>query len=264
MLSLPFQPSTISTPITILMGFFNSLTATAVSFVVGGNTGVSPCLSLFLVGIVERCNPDLLNMSGIVETILASWPGIILLGCATIVEFVSMCVPVLDEIVDSIMIFVIPVMSVLGTMSTFGLFTMPDFDSIEVNGNSEGGRQLTSATSGALIFFQIVIIFVGIGLALSMHMVKMMVRLIGQGWLTNVLTVIEATWCIITIILAIFIRPVAMFIAACILIAGAYNIKRRLVDRNKTSTSLEMSHAPERPTDMHAARDVEHGDYNQM
>ena len=55
-----------------------------------------------------------------------------------------------------------------------------------------------------------------------------------------------------------------MFIAACIFIAGAYNINRRILDRKKTLTSQDVSHALERPTDEHPTRDVEHGDYNQM
>jgi hypothetical protein len=96
------------------MGFFNTLTSTAVSFVVGGNTGISPFLSLFLVGIVERCNSKLLNMSGFTEALLSSYAGLTFLGAATVLEFVSHCVPVVDQIIDSIMTFVVPIMSVLG------------------------------------------------------------------------------------------------------------------------------------------------------
>jgi len=243
------------------MGFFNGLTATAVSFVVGGNTGVSPFLSLFLVGVIERCNPNLLNMSGLVEAIVASWPGIFLLGSGTILELVSKCVPVVDEIMDMIMTFVIPVMSVLGSLSTFGLFTMPDFESIQANDDGSGGeRKLVVGTSGLLIFFQVMIVIIGIGLALSMHMVKMVVRLIGQGWLTNCLAVVEASWCVITITLAIFIRPIAIFIAVCIFVVGAYNIKRKVFENRKSA-----QHEPiaEHPVQQQAAArgDVEGGRY---
>jgi hypothetical protein len=96
------------------MGFFDTLTATAVSFVVGGNTGISPFLTLFLVGMIERCNPNLLNMSGVTETLLSSYAGLIVLGAATILEFVGHCVPIVDQIIDTAMTFVVPIMSVLG------------------------------------------------------------------------------------------------------------------------------------------------------
>lgn len=58
------------------MGFFDTLTATAVSFTVAGNTGVTPFLTLFLVGCVERANPNLLQMDETMETLLASYMAI--------------------------------------------------------------------------------------------------------------------------------------------------------------------------------------------
>lgn len=80
------------------MAFFDWLSTTALSFIFSGNTGVSPFLSLFLIGIIERTSPDLLSMDGTIEWILSSWFTIILWGILMVVEFVAKCIPVLDEV----------------------------------------------------------------------------------------------------------------------------------------------------------------------
>jgi hypothetical protein len=83
----------------------------------------APFLTLFLVGIIKKSNPDLLAMGESMENLIASWPGLIFLGIMTVLEFVAKCVPVFDEAMDSVMLFIIPFMSVLGTLSTFGLYS---------------------------------------------------------------------------------------------------------------------------------------------
>jgi hypothetical protein len=142
---------------------------------------------------------------------------------------------------------------------------MPDFESISVqngDGNSGGERRLMMGVSGALVFLQIVIVFIGIGLAISMHLLKLLVRLIGEGWLTAVLTVLEATWCITTIIIAIFIRPIALFIAALICLGLAFNIKRHLFD-GKTLPAVKAqpisNHAAPPQATVHEKEDIEKG-----
>jgi hypothetical protein len=205
------------------MGFFDMLSAAAVSFTVAGNTGVAPFLSLFLVGVIERFDPNALNMGGSIEALLSSWPSLVLLGIMTILEFVSMCVPVVDEIVDSVMIFLIPLMSTLGSMSTFGLF--------EQAAEADADHRNLSAASGALIFFQVCVVGIGIVLALAIHALKMLVRLIGEGWLTNCLTVIETTWIVTTIIMSIFIRQIAILVAITICCAAMFSIKRNYLDK---------------------------------
>lgn len=156
-------------------------------------------------------------------------------------------------------------------MSTFGLFTMPDFESISANtsdGSSGGERRLMMGASGALIFLQIVIVFIGIGLAISMHLLKLLVRLIGEGWLTAVLTVLEASWCITTIIVAIFIRPIALFIAALICLGFAFNIKRHLFEGKKLPVFEAQpisNHAAPLQATAQEKEDVEKGrDYKRM
>jgi hypothetical protein len=204
------------------MGFMDFLTSTAVSLVVGGNTGINPFLTLFLVGGIENMNPDLLNMEGKMEDLLASWPSLIVLGILTVLEFVSMCVPVLDQIVDTVMTFVIPIMSVLGSMSTFGLFNqMADQENRELG-----------VGSSALLFFQIMIVLCGIGLALLLHLFKMIIRLFGEGCLTGVMTCLEVTWTFFAITMVIFIRPIAIVVAAWLLFCAGFAVKKKFMDKD--------------------------------
>jgi len=169
------------------------------------------------------------------ESIVASWPGLLFLGVMTVLEFVSKCVPVLDEIVDSIMVWIVPFMSILGTLSTMGLVTMnSSSDGADATddfaNDDEGGRRL-NASDGALLFLQIVLICFGIVLALSMHVTKMFVRLLGVGWLTGILTVVEAGWCITTVTMAVFIRQISIFLAGVMVVGAGYVVKKKWWDK---------------------------------
>lgn len=213
------------------MGVLDFVTTSAVSLVVGGNTGINPCLTLFLVGCIERINPELLNMEGTMEDLLSSWPSIVVLGIFTILEFIGNCVPVLDQVIDSIMAFVIPIFSVLGSLSTFGLFN--EFTSDSSSSSGGDGRMLAADGSGALVFFQVILVICGVGLALCLHLFKMLVRLLGEGCLTGLLTAMEVTWtfCVITVV--IFIKPIAIIVAVVLLWAAALAIKRKFYDKKK-------------------------------
>merc|ERR1712023_583405 len=120
------------------------LTSSAVSLTVSGNTGISPFLTLFLLGITERSDPTLLNMDSTMEEILASVPAIGLLGLLTILEFVGKCVPVIDEMIDSVEVFIVPVLSILGSLGTLGLLDL----AAEAAGIDDIGqeRQLSSSS----------------------------------------------------------------------------------------------------------------------
>lgn len=214
----------------IMVAIFDNLAATAVSFTVAGNTGVLPFLSMFLIGIIEKQDPTILNMSGLAETILSSWIGIVFFGVMTVLEFVSMCIPLVDEVVDAIMTFIIPVISILGTLSTFGLFQ-------ETSEASQGQRQLAVADTAFLVF-QVCVVVSGILLSLSVHALKMVLRLIGEGWLTYCLTVMEVFWCVCTFLVAIYIRPVAIAIAAIVIIAAVYSIKRNFFDKRNRERAV--------------------------
>ena len=213
------------------MDFFGWLSATAVSFTVAGNTGVSPFLSLLLVGVLEKANPDLLNMGGSIEAILSSWPSLIVLVALTVLELVGKCIPVVDEIIDSAMAFILPIMSTLGSLSTFGLFHVSNNNSS--SSEDDGSHRDLGVASGALIGFQIVVVLIGIVLAFSVHALKMTIRFLGTGWLTNCLTVLETLWIVTTITVAVFIRPIAIFIAVCICSGAVFSIKRNLIDKRR-------------------------------
>jgi hypothetical protein len=157
------------------MAFFDWLSTTALSIIFSGNTGVSPFMSLFLIGLLEKTNPDLLQMDGTIEWILSSWFTIVIWAMLMVLEFVGKCIPVVDEVIDSAMTFVVPIFSIMGSLATFGLFNAVNNGE---NLEDEGRRRLTIA-SAALTFLQIVLIGVGIVLALCMHGIKMLVRLIG-------------------------------------------------------------------------------------
>lgn len=210
------------------MDFFGWLSATAVSFTVAGNTGVSPFLSLLLVGVLEKANPDLLNMGGSIEAMLSSWPSLMVLVVLTVLELVGKCIPVVDEIIDSAMAFILPVMSTLGSLSTFGLFHVANSNS---SSEEDGRHRDLGVASGALIGFQIVVVLTGIVLAFSVHALKMTIRLLGTGWLTNCLTVLETLWIVTTITVAVFIRPIAILIAVCICCGAIFSIKRNFIDK---------------------------------
>jgi Na+/H+ antiporter NhaB len=71
------------------------------------------------------------------------------------------------------------------------------------------------------------VIICGIGLALSLHFFKMLIRLIGEGWLTGIITVLEVVWCIVTILLAVFVQPLAIVCAILLGAAAVMGIRRR-------------------------------------
>jgi len=99
------------------MGVIQYVSTSALSLTLSGNTGVAPFLTIFLVGIIENSDPSLLHMDGWIEKVIASWPGLVMFGGLTILEFVGECVPVVDEIVDSAMAFVVPIFSVMGWLA---------------------------------------------------------------------------------------------------------------------------------------------------
>jgi Domain of unknown function (DUF4126) len=182
-----------------------------------------------------------LNMNETIQTILASWPALIILGILTVLEFVAKCVPIIDEIVDSVLVFVVPLMSILGSLSTFGILTAVSngYENLST-GDDTGDRSLqydassssTSAFGGFfLMFLQVVLVVVGIGLSVLIHLFKMLIRLLGEGCLTNCLTVLETLWIVSTILLAIYIRPIAIGVACILMCAGAFSFKRRILDK---------------------------------
>jgi len=101
--------------------FFDYISSSALSLVVSGNTGISPFLTLFVLGVTEMSNPELLNMGQTMEVALASWWSIGILGLLTLGETIGKCIPAIDELIDSAEVFVVPVISVLASLATMGL-----------------------------------------------------------------------------------------------------------------------------------------------
>eukprot|EP00569_Conticribra_weissflogii_P017075 CAMPEP_0171390988 /NCGR_PEP_ID=MMETSP0880-20121228/947_1 /TAXON_ID=67004 /ORGANISM="Thalassiosira weissflogii, Strain CCMP1336" /LENGTH=264 /DNA_ID=CAMNT_0011903527 /DNA_START=193 /DNA_END=987 /DNA_ORIENTATION=+ len=200
---------------------------------------------MLLIGIAERLSPDRFHMSDVMENVVSSWPSLCLWTILTVLEYVGKCVPVIDQIVDGVEAFIVPVLSTLATSSTFGTYGSNDNYNENDNGNNsnnniynEGNnnnnenneRNLTSTHSLSTViqtFFQITIIFTGILLALSLHFFKMLVRLLGVGCLTPFLTVVEATTVVTGVLISVFVRKLAIVFAGCMLLAAGYNAKRR-------------------------------------
>jgi hypothetical protein len=201
-------------------------------------------------------------MSDTMQVIFTSWPSLIIMFTGTVLEFVAMCVPVVDEITDTALTFVIPVIATLASMGTLGLHTAAETGSggyasaygddyygnandgnayyddgnayNDGNAYDDNGRQL-GAVDSAWTFFHFVIIGGGIGLALCMHLIKMLVRLVGEGWLTNILTVLETIWTVTTVMIAVFFKPFAILFAGILLIASGWFIKKRCSKKEQES-----------------------------
>ncbi len=209
------------------MGALQYISASALSVTLGGNSGVAPFLTLFIVGIIERVDPSLLNMEDWISKAVASWPSIAVLGALTIVEFVAKCVPCVDAVYESSMAFVAPVLSVLGSMSSFGLFNVvPEEESrtlyAEYNYNTTDAyldienmeefndyRRLAEK-SGGLIFLQVMLCFAGVIISILVHLFKLLMRVIGAGCCTCCITSVEYVWTVTSVIITILIVPIAI------------------------------------------------------
>ena len=175
---------------------------------------------------------------------MASWPSIVILfGLLTILEFVGKCVPVIDSVIESGMTFVVPILSILGSMSAWGLFTAsssssnnnnpPDY--VDVGGDDvQHGRRLSGETGGGfLIFLQVCLCIIGIFLALLVHLCKLLLRLMGEGCCTCCITFCEYGWIIFSVIICIFIVPIAIGAACCLIVAAGFGFKHWLEKRRK-------------------------------
>ena len=116
---------------------------------------------------------------------------------------------------DSSVTFIVPIISLIESLSTFGVYT-------EININESEDIQsrrlfLDVVVSGFILILQASILIPGVGLVLRMHLFKMLLRLTREAWLTQILTIMELFYCITTILLVIYIRPVALITASFIL-----------------------------------------------
>mmetsp|Transcript_46323 Transcript_46323/g.90434 ORF Transcript_46323/g.90434 Transcript_46323/m.90434 type:complete len:259 (-) Transcript_46323:88-864(-) len=214
---------------------FKTTTAISTAFTLAGNSGVSPFLTLFLIGSIEKADPTLLDMEATTEKLLASWPSLSILSIVTVLEFVGKCVPVVDELIDSVEVFVIPIISVFASLSAMGMFSVDDTQDTDVTVNDDQ-RNLSIASDG-LIFVKVVVIIIGMGMALGIHLFKMLVRLAGIGWCTGCITVIEVFTVVTSIYCAIYIKGVSIFVATIMIFITCYTLKRKCFDKNTPDTA---------------------------
>ncbi|KAL9180612.1 hypothetical protein ACHAXT_011065 [Thalassiosira profunda] len=207
------------------------LANTALSLTLSGNSGISPFLTMFLIGIAAKVQPEYLPLDETMDKLMTSWPSLSFWSIMTILESIGKCVPVIDEIVDSVEVFVVPFLSTLGSFSAFGSFDSGDGS--EQGGNSNRNLRglstvsTSSIATGAMKFLQVILVFFGIVLALSIHFCKMLLRLMGEGCLTQIITIVEATTVCTSVLISIFVRQFAIFAAACLVLAAAYGAKRK-------------------------------------
>jgi len=243
--------------------FFDYISSSALSLVVSGNTGISPFLTLFVLGLVEMGNPELLNMGETMEVALASWWSIGILGLLTAGETVGKCIPAIDEMIDSAEVFVVPVISVLASLATMGVLPVPGGSSSSPNadagqgqtidimgmfggGDGDGGdyRLLqeddtvvevtieddsNDFAEGFITFTQVCLVIFGIGLSLLIHFFKMLVRVSSLmctgGCCQPCITVMEFSLVIFGVVLSIF-APVFAIVACIVLLIAAGHVIR--------------------------------------
>lgn len=223
------------------------IASSAISLTMAGNTGISPFLTLLLLGLVESYNPDLLNMGPTMEAILASWWSIGILAVLALGEIIGKCIPAIDEAIDSVEVFIVPVISVLASVATLGLLPGADSDlsgddlgngqSVDVmdmlEGLDSGYRLLqdesseideTSFSEGFITFTKICLVAGGILLSLAIHFFKMIVRLssIGcsAGCCQPCITMTETVAVVIGVILAILVPVFAVIACIAFLVAA--------------------------------------------
>jgi hypothetical protein len=221
--------------ITIMTSFFwDYVTSSALSLTVSGTVGISPFLTLLLLGVVEISDPSLLNMGNTMEAILGSWYSIVILSILTLLEVISKCIPALDEIVDSVEIFLVPILSVFGTLGTLGVFNLIlANETNEENGDMvpiDEERRILGESGGTwLTVWKIFLVIWGIGLALLIHIFKMIIRISGlifcMGCCQPCITVLEISVVCCGVFFAIFIRQIAVVLCIIFLLAAVYTIK---------------------------------------
>jgi hypothetical protein len=238
--------------------FFDYISSSALSLVVSGNTGISPFLTLFILGLVEMGNPSLLNMGETMEAILASWWSIGILGILTLGETVGKCIPAIDEMIDSAEVFVVPIISVLASLATLGLLPVPggsssadaagqgqSLDVLGMFGDSGGDYRLLQKNDtvvdveieddsndfgeGFITFTKVFLVIVGIGLSLLIHFFKMLLRVsslvCSGGCCQPCITIMEFSLVIFGVVLSILAPAFAIGACIVLLIAAGWVIK---------------------------------------
>jgi len=177
------------------------------------------------------------------DKLLASMPALIVLGLLTFCELLAMCIPVIDELVDGCMVFVVPFISIISTLGTWGLYIPGALDN-NSNATDTAGRMLEENSFGDDLsidigFAQIFALVTGVGVALAVHLIKMMLRLFGEGWLTNILAILEIIIVTFSVLVVVFIQYVAILFAAFLLTAMVWYFSKGRRKANKKKREQE-------------------------
>ena len=185
-------------------------------------------------------------MEGWIEALISSWASTAIFAALSILELVGKCVPCVDDIIDSAMTFVVPVLSIFGSLAPFGSFTATSRNGDNIDnatstastedvptGIDDGSGRRLSEVSGGLIFWQVVLRLIGICLALLVHIFKLLLRVMGEGCCTCCITSAEYTWIAGSVTLTIFIVPIAIATAILLFIAAVFGAKHYWKKRKK-------------------------------
>ena len=208
----------------------------AITTTIAGNIGVDPFLTVLLVGLIDKfSSSDTAQLvPNDLQAYISSSGAISFWSIVSVLEMIGKCIPVLDEIIDSVEVFVVPAMSILGTLSTFGLYEDDWLNDTLLEGE-DGDRRLDESSedeengisTSTIRVMQVFVVMLGVGLALSIHLLKILIRLIGQGWLTQLLTVLEIAFCVTTVTISVFVKQFALFMAISFLILMVYSLSKR-------------------------------------
>jgi hypothetical protein len=258
------------------MGALQYIGASALSVTLGGNSGVAPFLTLFIVGVIERVDPNLLNMEDWVSKAVASWPSIAVLGALAILELVAKCIPCVDTVYESIMAFVAPILSVFGSVSAFGLFNVVPqeqsrtlyaeynyYNTTDAHFHGENMEEhdqhrRLAERSGWLVFLQVMLCFVGIIVTILVHLFKLFMRVIGEGCCTCCITSVEYAWTVTSVIITILIVPLAIATAIILIIASGVGFKKKVWDKRIEKRRMEEEKA--KAAEAEAERSVDQAD----
>jgi hypothetical protein len=83
---------------------------TAFSLTLAGNSDISPFLTMALIGLAGKIQPEYLNLDDTMKWIMTSWPSLCFWCAMTVLETVGKCVPIIDQIMDTAAAFVVPVL----------------------------------------------------------------------------------------------------------------------------------------------------------
>lgn len=83
---------------------------TSFALTLSGNSGISPFLTMLLIGVAGKIQPEYLNLDDTMNKIMTSWPSLCFWSIMTLLETIGKCVPVIDQMMDSAEAFIVPIL----------------------------------------------------------------------------------------------------------------------------------------------------------